>query len=400
MLAMACVLAVVVSALYGWCSGWFAKTSHNNHASAYSTGNDVPRQLERGQVPKADLSPAGKARRMVQAMDMRTRVGQLVMAPLTPETDPSSLASLIADRHVGSVLIIGNWNAGTASVRSAVDRLQGYAAAENKLIVATDQEGGYVQHLSGPGFDQMPSAVEQGTMTEDQLQQSASVWGSQLASAGINVDLAPVLGTVTVNRTSNAPIGALARDFGLDSAGNANHGMAFVRGMRGANIESAIKHYPGLGSVSGNTDFTTDGIIDTTTTLDGPEVNAFDSVIRQANPAMVMMALATYQAIDPNDPAVFSSTMIDGHIRHDLNYNGVVISDSMSAAALSNYSPADLGVKLVDAGGDLACVGETDYVEPILDGLSARADADPAFAAKVTQAATRVMTLKITMGLA
>ena len=66
-------------------------------------------------------------------------------------------------------------------------------------------------------------------MSTNQLRQSASVWGSQLAAAGINVDLAPVLGTVVVNRAANAPIGALYRDFGLDTAGNAAHGTAFVR---------------------------------------------------------------------------------------------------------------------------------------------------------------------------
>ena len=56
-------------------------------------------------------------------------------------------------------------------------------------------------------------------MSTDQLRQSAAVWGNQLAQAGINVDLAPVVGTVTVPRASNAPIGALNRDFGLDAAG-------------------------------------------------------------------------------------------------------------------------------------------------------------------------------------
>ena len=115
---------------------------------------------------------------------------------------------------------------------------------------------------------------------------------------------------------------------------------------------------------------------------------------------MVMMALATYQAIDPNDPAVFSSIIIDGHLRGDLGYDGVVISDSMSAAAVSAYDTTQLGVKLVEAGGDLVCIGDTNYVAPILDGLSTRAASDPAFANKVTQSAIRVMTLKIKMGLA
>lgn len=77
----------------------------------------------------------------------------------------------------------------------------------------------------------MPSATQQGAMDVSQLRQSASAWGTQLKAAGINVDLAPVVGTVTVDRSSNAPIGALYRDFGLDPAGNADHAKAFIQGM-------------------------------------------------------------------------------------------------------------------------------------------------------------------------
>ena len=72
----------------------------------------------------------------------------------------------------------------------------------------------------------------------------------------------------------------------------------------------------------------------------------------------------------------------------------MVISDSMSAEALSSYDVSQLGVKLVEAGGDMSCIGQTDYVKPIVDGLNERAKSDPAFASKVTAAATRVMALK------
>ena len=333
-------------------------------------------------------------------MSMEERVGQLVMAPLNAGTDPSSLASTIRDRHVGSVLIIGNWNNGVASVRQATDALQSYAPANIKLLMTTDQEGGLVQHLQGSGFSTMPSAVEQGRMSTDQLRQSAAVWGNQLAQAGINVDLAPVVGTVTVPRASNAPIGALNRDFGLDAAGNAAHASAFVLGMRDSGVATSIKHYPSLGSVTGNTDFTADGILDTTTVLDGDVVNAFGTVIADTQPAMVMMSLATYQAIDASAPAAFSPTIIDGYLRARQGYQGVVTSDSLSAAALGGVSPDQLGVRLVEAGGDLACIGAADYVTPILDGLNAKATTDAAFAAKVTRSAERVLTLKYQMGLA
>ena len=344
-------------------------------------------------------SPHAKAVRAVESMSVEERVGQLVMAPLFAGSDPSSLYDLIANRHVGSVLIIGNWTSGIAGVAAATSTLQSYAPGDNQLLMSTDQEGGLVQHLKGAGFDTMPSATQQGAMDVSQLRQSASAWGTQLKAAGINVDLAPVVGTVTVDRSSNAPIGALYRDFGLDPAGNADHAKAFIQGMSDSGVGSAIKHYPGLGSVTGNTDFTANGILDTTTTLDGPEISAFNSTL-EASPSMVMMSLATYQAIDPNNPAVFSSTLVTGYLRGKIGFQGVVTSDSLSATALSGVQPSDLGVRLVEAGGDLACIGASSYVQPVLDGLNAKAAGDATFARKVQQSAIRVMTLKYEMGLA
>lgn len=356
--------------------------------------------LGKSAVPSVtDDSPHGKAVRAVDAMTLDERIGQLVMAPLPAGSDPSTLRYLIVDQHVGSVLIIGNWNSGTTGVSAATSELQSYAPSNNRLLMTTDQEGGSVQHLSGNGFDTMPSATDQGTMDTAQLRQSAATWGAQLKSAGINVDLAPVVGTVTVDRSSNAPIGALNRDFGLDAAGNAKHAKAFIEGMSDSGVGSAVKHYPGLGSVTGNTDFTASGILDTTTTLDGPEISAFNSTL-EASPSMVMMSLATYQAIDPDNPAVFSSTLVTGYLRGKIGFQGVVTSDSLSATALSGVQPSDLGVRLVEAGGDLACIGASSYVQPVLDGLNAKAAGDATFARKVQQSAIRVMTLKYEMGLA
>lgn len=356
--------------------------------------------LGKSAVPSVtDDSPHGKAVRAVDAMTLDERIGQLVMAPLPAGSDPCTLRDLIVDQHVGSVLIIGNWNSGTTGVSAATSELQSYAPSNNRLLMTTDQEGGSVQHLSGNGFDTMPSATDQGTMDTAQLRQSAATWGAQLKSAGINVDLAPVVGTVTVDRSSNAPIGALNRDFGLDAAGNAKHAKAFIEGMSDSGVGSAVKHYPGLGSVTGNTDFTASGILDTTTTLDGPEISAFNSTL-EASPSMVMMSLATYQAIDPDNPAVFSSTLVTGYLRGKIGFQGVVTSDSLSATALSGVQPSDLGVRLVEAGGDLACIGASSYVQPVLDGLNAKAAGDATFARKVQQSAIRVMTLKYEMGLA
>ena len=406
--AMLCVVALVAAGTAWWMLRPQQKDTLEHLAQPQSSSSTLNR--DKAPTPKpqksqerqkaAGDSPAAKASRAIATMSLDERAGQLIMAPMFAGGNPADLSALISTRHVGSVVLIGNWNNGTAAAKTAADALQSYAPSGNQLIVSTDQEGGQVQHLKGSGFDTMPSAVAQGQMSADTLRSSAKTWGGQLKQAGINVDLAPVLGTVQVKRSSNAPIGALNRDFGLDSNGNAQHGIAFVEGMRDAGVGATVKHYPGLGAVTGNTDFTTEGILDTTTTLDDEEIGAFNTTIKQAKPAMVMMSLATYQRIDSSAPAAFSSKIIDGTLRGSVGYDGVVISDSLSAAAVSGIATKDLGVRLVDAGGDLACIGDTSYVTPILDGIIARAQSDLAFAKKVTTSATRVMTLKYQMGLA
>lgn len=403
--AMLCVVALVAAGTAWWMLRPQQKDTLEHLAQPQSSSSTLNRDKTPTPKPQehqkaADDSPAAKASRAIATMSLDERAGQLIMAPMFAGGNPADLSALISTRHVGSVVLIGNWNNGTAAAKTAADALQSYAPSGNQLIVSTDQEGGQVQHLKGSGFDTMPSAVAQGQMSADTLRSSAKTWGGQLKQAGINVDLAPVLGTVQVKRSSNAPIGALNRDFGLDSNGNAQHGIAFVEGMRDAGVGATVKHYPGLGAVTGNTDFTTEGILDTTTTLDGEQIGAFNTTIKQAKPAMVMMSLATYQRIDSSAPAAFSSKIIDGTLRGSVGYDGVVISDSLSAAAVSGIATKDLGVRLVDAGGDLACIGDTSYVTPILDGIIARAQSDPAFAKKVTASATRVMTLKYQMGLA
>lgn len=405
---MLCVVALVAAGTAWWMLRPQQKDTLEHLAQPQSSSSTLNR--DKAPTPKpqksqerqkaAGDSPAAKASRAIATMSLDERAGQLIMAPMFAGGNPADLSALISTRHVGSVVLIGNWNNGTAAAKTAADALQSYAPSGNQLIVSTDQEGGQVQHLKGSGFDTMPSAVAQGQMSADTLRSSAKTWGGQLKQAGINVDLAPVLGTVQVKRSPNAPIGALNRDFGLDSNGNAQHGIAFVEGMRDAGVGATVKHYPGLGAVTGNTDFTTEGILDTTTTLDGEQIGAFNTTIKQAKPAMVMMSLATYQRIDSSAPAAFSSKIIDGTLRGSVGYDGVVISDSLSAAAVSGIATKDLGVRLVDAGGDLACIGDTSYVTPILDGIIARAQSDPAFAKKVTASATRVMTLKYQMGLA
>lgn len=405
---------VVALALVGcvWLFGGRAWLQHEQQAMDVSA-HSVAKDLERIAVPETkdshgkkttvtvETTPKSLAKQMVDSMSVEDQCAQLIMAPLDANSDPSSLKSLIDTTHIGSVLVTGNWTGGIAAVRKATSALEAYSDKEKNLplFIATDQEGGQVQHLSGVGFSTIPSAYDQGRMSTAELESSAQQWGQQLNTAGINIDLAPSVDTVLIDRATNAPIGELHRDFGLNAMGNAEHAIAFMKGMTAADVGSTVKHFPGLGAVTGNTDFTEHGTVDTITSSNSLSVQAFTKAIADGNPAMVMISLAVYENLDPDHPAAFSSYIIGTMLRQQDHYDGVVISDSLSASAVQGYETSMLGVLFVQAGGDIVCISDPAMTQPILDGMIARAQSDPQFAAQVKTSATRVLTQKYEMNL-
>ncbi|MCL2423618.1 MAG: glycoside hydrolase family 3 protein, partial [Micrococcales bacterium] len=230
-------------------------------------------------TPPAPEAP-DRAVELWQQMTVEQRAGQLIMVAVHAGKSQDAARALVTRRGVGSVILLGNTWGGAAAVSQTTGALQGLAPVP--LLVATDQEGGQVQHLTGAGFSAIPSGVQQGAMAPDALEAAAAGWAGELAAAGVNFDLAPVVDLVEpARRADNAPIGALDRDFGHDGPGNAASASAVVAGMREAHVGTCVKHFPGLGTVTGNTDNTAQGIVDSQTTKDAAVVRSFATVLDQ-----------------------------------------------------------------------------------------------------------------------
>lgn len=330
--------------------------------------------------------------------EQESKLGQLMMIPLFAGEDPeTTVIPLIRNYEVGSIILLGHWKGGIEEVRHVTQILQD-AASHGDLIIAVDQEGGAIQHLEGPGFDTIPAATIQGSMSYDVLHRQALRWGSQLRQAGINMNLAPVTDSVAPeHRDDNAPVGALNRDFGLDPQGNASHAAAFVDGMHEAGVGATLKHYPGLGFIKENTDFADTGITDEMTAIDSPSACAFIEALKH-EPDMVMMSSAIYPRIDPCNPAVLSSKLID-HLRNKGFASGVVISDSLSAKAMSHYPCEEIGPKLLKTGIDLLCICESTLVSPIFEGLLHGYRSDSEVRKSVSHSLSRIVALKHRLGL-
>jgi beta-N-acetylhexosaminidase len=338
------------------------------------------------------------AQRAFNRMDLRQRVGQLLMVDCPTTAVASATITAITQDHVGSVILDGTSFAGMQATQGVTGQLQGLAPTRVGLFISTDQEGGLVQRLQGSGFTRIVSALQQGTIAPRQLRRFARGWGNQLHSAGVNVNLAPVLDTVPANFGSNPPIGDLDREFGHTPAVVTAHGLAVVHGMLAAGVDPTVKHFPGLGRVSGNTD-TTSGVTDTVTTGNDPYLAPFRAAVDAAVP-FVMMSTAIYSHLDPGTPAAFSRPIVTGLLRNQLGYRGVVISDDIGAAAqVSNLPVGQRAVRFIGAGGDIVLTVDANQAGPMTAALLGKARRDPAFKALINVAALRVLKAKQARGL-
>ena len=343
--------------------------------------------------------PAVVLSRMTEAQ----RAGQLFLVGLaTDQVDPATAAA-IRSHHFGSVLFGTTSYAGVGPDRDVTSAVQSLvsapATAGVRFFVAANQEGGQVQALQGPGFPTIPAAEEQGQLNPAVLQQDAAAWGRQLRQAGVNLNLAPVMVVVPPGTDKeNAPIGALQREFGHDPGTVAVHGTAFARGMAEAGVATTAKHFPGLGRVRNNTDFSS-GVVDSVTTPDDPYLQSFQAAVNAGVP-FVMVSLATYARIDAQHLAVFSPTVMRTILRQQMHFGGVIVSDDMGAAtAVTEIPPATRAVDFVAAGGDLITSVSMPAATAMDGAILARAAGNAAFRSEVNAAAARVLAVKQAYGL-
>jgi beta-N-acetylhexosaminidase len=330
-------------------------------------------------------------------MSEAQRVGQLFLVGIAG-APAGEVAQAVGTYHFGSLLFEGSSTAGVTADRQVTQVVQSLASAgataRVQFFVAANQEGGQVQELQGPGFSEIPSALAQGQLSAAELQQQTAAWGRELRSAGVNLDLAPVMDVVpAATANQNAPIGAVQREFGHTPQTTGAHGMAFIRGMQQAGVATTAKHFPGLGLVTANTDFAA-GVVDTTTGPKSPYLASFRAAITAGVP-FIMIALATYTRIDPHHLAAFSSLVMRGLLRQQLHFRGVIVSDDLgAAAAVAGLSPATRGIDFLTAGGDLITSQSLPAAIAMDQAILARAAHDAAFRATVNSAVIRILDAK------
>ncbi|MFY9679314.1 glycoside hydrolase family 3 N-terminal domain-containing protein, partial [Glutamicibacter protophormiae] len=350
-------------------------------------------------MPGDGSSVRDEAEALADGMSVKEQAASLLMAGVPASGASAAQIAALQEQGISNVFLRGRSQLSVsqtaAQVRKITGALERNVPGKLPVWVATDQEGGFVRVLQGPGFTELPTAVKQGAWSQATLKSRMSAVGAELAEAGINVNLAPVADVVPSSiGTANDPIGYFGREYANNSADAAQDVLTVNQALAAEGVQPVVKHFPGLGQVTANTD-TSRSVADTSTGSESEELAPFKEAISQ-DLSWVMVSNARYTQIDQKNDAPFSSKVITGLLREKLGYEGLVISDDLcEAKQVSNVAVGQRAVRFIAAGGTVPlCVNTADAVT-MAAALAREAGKDKQFAAQVREAAVKVLEEKL-----
>jgi beta-N-acetylhexosaminidase len=327
------VLAVLLAALFiGACNGPTPSGPGPSTGGTSATATPTPTCSTLGQL---------------RAWSVTQLAEQTVVIPVN-ESDVSAITPEVA-AGAGGVILFGA--TAPTDLGTSLHELLGHAPNGIAPFVMTDEEGGDVQRMANLVGD-LPSARDMArTMTAAQIKQLAQTVGAKMKANGITMDLAPVLDLDDGDGPSATnPDGT--RSYSLNESIAEADGIAFAQGLQAAGVVPVVKHFPGLGHSTGNTDVMAASTVPWSS-LQKAGLLPFTAALQAGLPA-VMISNATVPGLS-TIPASVSQTVITRVLRDQLHFDGLVMTDTLSSTAVqaAGYAVPGATVAALAAGADM-----------------------------------------------
>lgn len=301
---------------------------------------------------------------MAQSNDvpLRAMIGQMLMVGFggtgTNEAWVKTVRGQVASGKVGGVFFMGRNIKGKGQVK----KLTRYFLTANPKMppfIAVDQEGGRVQRLkASQGFTSTESA--QALARRNDVGAASRAYGrlaAQLRDTGFNLNFGPVV-DVDVN-PRNPVIAVHKRSYGSNPKTVETYAKAFIKSHHRSGVLTVLKHFPGHGS---STKDSHNGLVDISTTWKSLELAPYSGLIKSNSVDMVMVGHLYHKALSDRGttPATLSKKAVNGKLRGELNYGGVVITDDLEMAAVRKlYKKQDAIIRAIRAGNDILLFSQT-----------------------------------------
>ncbi len=332
-------------------------------------------------------------------MTLDEKIGQLFQVRFDGDTFTPAMLTTITTKHIGGIIYFqynGNLDDPTRTAKFTND-LQAAAMKPDgsgiPLLLSLDQEGGRVIRITGgvEGPGNMGLGASRSTEAAFSI---GSLFGREIRALGANMDLAPDLDVN--NNAANPVIGV--RSFAEQPELVSTMGQAYVAGLHSANIIATGKHFPGHGDtnvdshsglpVIANYDFAT---------FDAVHGRPFREALANGMDC-IMSAHIVVNCIDPNRPATLSPLVMQGYLRGDIGFDGVVMTDSMGMAGITaGYSAGKAAVMAINAGVDLLSLSPD--LNAAIAAVKAAALSGEIPMSRIDESVTRILKLKRKYGL-
>lgn len=306
----------------------------------------------------------------------------------------SHARKLLHDWKVGGVILMGRNVESPQQVAALSNQIQ--EICDIPVFVSTDQEGGHVCRMKKP-FTVMPGNMPLGAVGDDDLAyRAARAVGEELCAIGIHLDFAPCVDTN--NNPDNPIIGV--RSYGEDPRLVARLGAAQVRGYQDSGAIACVKHFPGHGDTAVDSHLGLARVPYPMPRLEEVELVPFRAAIEDGV-EFVMTTHIIFEALDTERPATLSPAVVNGLLRSDMGFHGVVITDCMEMKAIAdNWGTSEAAVMAVEAGVDIVAACHTlekqaAMRQALLDAVrSGRITED-----RINQSVSRILSCKHRYGL-
>ncbi len=318
-----------------------------------SVNDEVPEVVVE---PEPELSEEEKLSQQIDEeiseMTLREKIGQMITIAYRQEEYTDELDNILKEVEPGGFILFSENISTYDGTTSYIKKIR-----ENEKIpmfISIDQEGGRVQrikNLPDANVLEIPTMYSLGQTGDTELSYNVgSVLAQEIKAFGINMDFAPSLDVFS--NPNNTVIGD--RAFGSDAQTVINMALPFAKAMSENGVIPVYKHFPGHGDTEADSHVELPVVNKTKEELYERELLTFKAAV-EADAQMIMIAhIALPNITGSYIPASLSKDIVDGILRKELGFNGVVITDAIEMKALAdNYSLEEICSNAINAGVDI-----------------------------------------------